>query len=107
MKKSKTTQTGKKEKCKYRGWNWSNQGLNWKKWKFGGQLRVKIHKFITNDQNEKWVQFKGWQLSLAKVKFHEIKNLKAIIDEIKINWKNWGSIEIVQFQIKRIPNQKI
>jgi hypothetical protein len=44
-----------------------------------------MHKFRTNDQNEKDGQLKGWQLSLSVVKLQEIKSLKAIKGAIKRN----------------------
>jgi hypothetical protein len=34
----------------------------------------------------------GWQLSLVRVKSHEIKSLKVIIGVSKRNWKNKGLI---------------
>jgi hypothetical protein len=55
-----------------------------------------MHKFRINDQNKNSDQHWGWQLSLKMVKLHEIKNLKAIIDTIKSNWKNRYSIKICQ-----------
>jgi hypothetical protein len=48
------------------GLDWINLNLKtklekgtWRNWKFVKQLRVKMHKFRTNDQNEKDGQHKG------------------------------------------------
>ena len=42
-------------------------------WKFNGQLRVKLHKSKTNDQNEKVIEIQGWHLSSLGAKLNKIK----------------------------------
>jgi hypothetical protein len=49
-----------KKACEYRGLNWLFQRPNWRNLKFVSQLKVKVYKFRTNDQNEKGDQLKGW-----------------------------------------------
>jgi len=58
-----------------------------------------MHNFRTNDENENSGQLWSLQLSLIRVKLHEIKSLQTIISTIKRNWKNMNSIENFQ-----IPN---
>ena len=72
----------------YKGWNWSNYGTNWRNWKFVCQSRVKMHKFRTNNQNEKvanigvdnWVWY-GWNCIKLKV-FVSIQGACATIERI-------------------------
>jgi hypothetical protein len=55
---------------KYRGWNWLNQGLNWRNLKFINQLRIKMHKFRTKDQSEQDGQLQGWHLHLTRMQLN-------------------------------------
>jgi len=54
----------------YKGWNWPNQGPDWRNWKFVDQLKVKMHKFKTKDQSEKGNQLQGWHLNLKKMQLN-------------------------------------
>jgi hypothetical protein len=47
-------------------------------WKFNGQLRAKLKKSKTNDQNKKGVEIWGWNWSLSGAKLHKTESLKPI-----------------------------
>jgi hypothetical protein len=57
-------------------------------WKFNGQLRVKLHKSKTNDQNEKSAGIWGWDWSLSRVKLNKIESLKPIKSVIERHQKS-------------------
>ena len=74
----------------YRGWNWSNQGLNWRIWKFVDQLRVKMHRFKTKDQSEKDDQLQGGHSNLAGMQLNWFlkskSQLRVWLNNSKIDW---------------------
>jgi len=81
-------------------------GANLKKMKVCWSIKSQIHKFKTNDQNEKDGQLRGWQLRLIRVKLREIKSLEAIIGVIKKKLEEQGLNQNFQSQIKN-PKQHV
>jgi hypothetical protein len=45
-------------------------------WMFNGQLRVKLHKSKTKEQNEKGTEIRGWNWSLLGAKLNKIESMK-------------------------------
>jgi len=57
-------------------------------WKFNGQLRAKLKKFKTNDQNKKGVEIRGSNWSWPGAKLHKTESLKPIRGVIERNHKS-------------------
>jgi len=47
-----------------------------KNWMFNGQLKVKLHKSKTKEQNEKGTEIRGWNWSSLGAKLNKIKSMK-------------------------------
>jgi hypothetical protein len=62
-----------------------NRGEIKENWKFNGQLRVKLHKSKTKDQNKKDAEIQGLYWSVTWAKLHKNRSLGLIRGAIKRN----------------------